>query len=48
MPTSISFADILFILLVGGIIYFFVYWFGPVRKARMDRVDSSKRPDSES
>lgn len=48
MFTGVSFADVLFVLLVGGVIYFFVYWFGPVRKARMDRDDSSQRPDSES
>lgn len=48
MFTGVSFADVLFILFIGGVIYFFVYWFGPARKARMGHDKSSQRPDSES
>ncbi len=46
MSSGISFADVLLILIICGIIYFFVYWFGPVRKARSDRDDQSQHPDS--
>lgn len=48
MFNSVSFADVLFILIVGGIIYFFVYWFGPARKSKINRDDQSQRPDAQS
>lgn len=47
MSNGISFADVLFILFVGGIIYFFVYWFGPARKLRSSRTGQSQQPDSQ-
>ena len=41
MSNGVSFADVLFVLFVGGVIYFFVYWFGPARKTKpeVDRQD---------
>ena len=45
MSNGVSFADVLFILFVGGVIYFFVYWFGPARKARIDR-DQTNQSDT--
>jgi hypothetical protein len=47
MLSDFGFADVLFILLVGGVIYFFVYWFGPVRKTRSTQTKENKRPDSQ-
>ena len=47
MSNGLGFADVLFILLVGGVIYFFVYWFGPVRKKRVEDKSELKRPDSQ-
>ena len=47
MSNGVSFADVLFILFVGGIIYFFVYWFGPARKVKTDRDDQSNQTDSQ-
>jgi hypothetical protein len=47
MSNAVSFADVLFILFVCGIIYFFVYWFGPARKAKADRDDQSNQTDSQ-
>ena len=42
MSDGVSFADVLFILFVGGVIYFFVYWFGPLRKAKTERDQLNK------
>jgi len=39
-----SFADILFIILVAGVIYAFVYWVGPARSGRKQAND--KDPES--
>ena len=47
MLNDLGFADVLFTLLVGGVIYFFVYWFGPVRKTRTDKEAENKRPDTQ-
>ena len=46
MLDDFGFADFLFILLVGGVIYFFVYWFGPVRKKRTEDKSEQKQADS--
>ncbi len=43
MFQDLGFADVLFSLLVGGIIYFFVYWFGPVRKTRVQKEKETKQ-----
>lgn len=45
MSNGVSFADVLFVLFVGGVIYFFVYWFGPARKSRTEN-DQSDQSDS--
>ena len=47
MLNDLGFADVLFILLTGGVIYFFVYWFGPVRKTRANKKAENKRPDTQ-
>lgn len=47
MSNGVSFADVLFILLVCGVIYFFVYWIGPARK-ELKKTESHQRTDSDS
>jgi len=36
-----NFADILFILLVAGVIYGCVYWFGPASNRNQDKSDKN-------
>jgi len=39
-----SFADILFIILVAGVIYAIVSWVGPARSGKRNTNDKGKQP----